>query len=111
MKVEVAGDPEVLRRLLLKMAPRMEARQPGITAQLEQADLTMPMRMATRAGEVIAIQVEPHSGSSSIKVSVHPPARPLGRIRGPFWRWRTRLMVTWVLRGVKRAVAKEAKSS
>lgn len=107
MMIEIPGDLEAVRRLLLKFAPRMEARQPGITAQLTHADLTQPMRMATPKGEVISVLLEPRGEASALKVSVQPPTRRFGRLGAGWWRWRTRFIMKWTLKGVRKAIARE----
>ncbi|MBO9539344.1 hypothetical protein J7643_01985 [bacterium] len=107
MMIEIPGDLEAVRRLLLKLAPRMESRQPGITAQLTHADLTQPMRMATPKGEVIDVILEPRGEMSAIKVSVQPPMRSVGKVRAAWWRWRTRFFMKWTLKGVRKAIARD----
>ena len=105
--VELPGDLEAVRRLMLKFAPRLEARQPGVTQQLQVADLTVPMQMANKLGEVYLVVMEPRGTSSAIKVTVNPPYNLKGKFRTSFWRWKTRLVVRWTLKGVKKAISKE----
>ena len=109
MKTEVPTDVEGIRRLLLAMAPRLEARQPGITAQLQQHRFDQPMMMMGRSGETVSVQFEPVGEATAIKVEVKPPFKPVGKLRGGFWRWRTRLMVKFALKRAKLEVERKAK--
>lgn len=105
--VEVPGDLEAVRRLMLKFAPRMEAQQPGLTQQLQMADLAVPMQMANKLGDVYMVMMEARGETSAIKVTVNPPLKLKGKLRTAFWRWKTRLIVRLTLKGVKKAIARE----
>ena len=109
MKTEVPTDLEGIRRMLLGMAPSLEPRQPGITSQLEQANLSQPMMMMGKSGETVTIVFEPQASASAtaIKVEVKPPFKPMGKLRQGFWRWRTRLFVKLALKRAKIAVEKD----
>lgn len=105
--IESPGDVEALRRVLLKMAPRMEARQPGITQQLQAATLSEPMQLALPGGERVSVQVEPRAQSLAIKVAIQPPIALDGRLASIFWRWRIRLFTRWALKALKKAISRE----
>ncbi|HEY9855858.1 MAG TPA: hypothetical protein V6D05_08995 [Stenomitos sp.] len=107
MMIEIPGDLEAVRRFLLRMAPRLEARQPGVTAQIQQADLSQPLRMAMPKGEMLLVNIEPRGERSAIKVAIQPPVRPMGKFRTAWWRWWARQMLKWTLKGVRRAIAQE----
>jgi hypothetical protein len=119
MKAEVPTDVEGIRKLLLAMAPQLEARQPGITAQLQYYNFQQPMMMMAPSGEAVTITFEPVAGHGSqsdgsrrgtqtaIKVEVKPPAKPLGPLRARFWRWRTRWMVKLLLKRAKLEVERK----
>lgn len=107
MMIEIPGDLEAVRRFLLRMAPRLEQRQPGVTAQIQQADLTQPLRMAMPKGELLTVTIEPRGERSAIKVSIQPPARPMGKLRAAWWRWWARQMLRWTLKGIRRSIAQE----
>lgn len=110
MMIEIPGDLEAVRRFLLRLAPRLEARQPGVTAQIQQADLTQPLRMAMPKGELLTVNIEPRGEKSAIKVAVQPPMRPMGRMRFAWWRWWARNILRWTLKGVRRSIAQEKPS-
>jgi hypothetical protein len=107
MKTDVPTDLEGLRRLMLAMAPKMEARQPGITAQLQYYNFQQPMMMMSPKGETVTITFEPLGPQTAIKVEVKPPAKPLGNLRARFWRWRTRLMLKVMLKRAKLEVERK----
>jgi hypothetical protein len=109
MKTEVPTDLEGIRRMLLAMAPQMEKRQPGITAQLQYYNFQQPMLMMAPSGETVTVSFDPIAGQSqtAIKVEVKPPAKPLGNIRARFWRWRTRWMVKLLLKRAKMEVERK----
>lgn len=123
MMIEIPGDTEAVRRFLLRLAPRLEARQPGVTAQIQAADLSQPLRMAMPKGEVLTVNIEPRGAHAAIKVAVQPPMRPTGskavpqwlsgaaggmdRVRNAWWRWWARAMLRWALKGIRQAIAKE----
>lgn len=105
--VELPGDLEAVRRLMLKFAPRLEGQQPGITQQLQVADLSVPMQMANKLGDVYLVTMEQRGENSAVKVTVNPPVKLKGKLRTALWRWKTRLIVRWTLKGVKKAIARE----
>lgn len=107
MRIEIPGDLEAVRRFLLRMAPRLEARQPGVTLQIQQADLSQPLRMAMPKGELLTVNIEPLGATSTIKVAIQPPQRPMGRIRQAWWRFWARHVLKLALKGVRRAIARE----
>lgn len=108
MRIEVPGDLEAIRRWLLRLAPRMEAQQPGITEQLRTVDMSTPMRMVTPRGMVINVAYEPlEAARTAIKVQVDPP---LIRTRPGGWWWatRTRWIVRFTLKLIRTQLAREA---
>lgn len=107
MKTELPTDLEGIRRMLLAMAPKMEARQPGITAQLQYYDFRAPMVMMSPQGETITIHFEPQGDHTAIKVEVRPSAKPVGNLRARFWRWRTRLVLKLMLKRAKLEVTRK----
>lgn len=110
MKAQVPTDLEGIRRLLLSLAPRMESRQPGITAQLSQADLRQPMQMMVgKNGESVTIHFDPQGAhETAIKVEARPPYKPMGKWRAGFWRWRTRLLIKMTLKRAKLQLERSA---
>lgn len=109
MKADVPTDTEGIRKMLLAMAPQLEARQPGITAQLQYYNFSQPMMMMAPSGEAVTVTFEPLAGQTqtAIKVEVKPPAKPLGKLRARFWRWRTRWMVKLLLKRAKLEVERK----
>lgn len=107
MKTELATDLEGIRRLLLAMAPKMEARQPGITAQLQYYNFQQPMVMMSPKGESVTINFEAIGPQTAVKVEVRPSGKPLGKWRAGFWRWRTRLLVKLMLKRAKLEVERK----
>lgn len=107
MMIEVPGDLEAIRRFLLRLAPRLEQRQPGVTAQIQQADLRQPLRMAMPKGELLTVNLEERGDRSVIKVAIQPPMRPMGKLRAVWWRWWARRMLSWSLKGIRRSITKE----
>lgn len=107
MKTELETDLAGIRRLLLAMAPKMEARQPGITAQLQYYDFRQPMVMMSPKGDTVTITFEPQGDHTAIKVEVKPPLKPLGKLRARFWHWRTRFVLKLVLKRAKLEVARK----
>ena len=107
MKAELATDVEGIRRMLLAMAPKMEARQPGITAQLQYYNFQQPMVMMSPKGESVTINFEPMGDQTAVKVEVRPPGKPLGKWRAGFWRWRTRWLVKLMLKRAKLEVERK----
>ncbi len=107
MMIEVPGDLEAIRRFLLRMAPRLEQRQPGVTAQIQQADLTQPLRMAMPKGELLTVNLEARGERAAIKVAIQPPTRPMGKLRAAWWRWWARRMLGWILKWIRKSIAQE----
>ena len=81
MKTEVPTDIDGVRALLIKMAPALESRQPGITAQLQYFDMEQPLMLQGKGGEMATVRFERQATATAIKVEVKPPDRPMGRIR------------------------------
>lgn len=108
MKTEVPTDLEGIRRLLLGIAPQLEPKQPGITGQIQQANLNQPLMMMSPSGESVTILFAPQTDSTAIKVEVKPPYKPTGKLRAWFWRWRTRLFLKFALKRAKLACEKDA---
>lgn len=108
LKVEVSTDLDGIRAMFLRMGPQLEKRQPGITVALQQADLSQPMKVAGKRGEVTTVQFEPEGLVTVIKVEVRPPAGVMGAWRGRWWGWRTRVMVKLALKMAKKMAGKPA---
>lgn len=98
MKTEVPTDVEGVRALLLKLAPTFESRQPGITGQLQYLDMARPLMLAGKGGEMATVRFEAQGAATAIKVEVRPPDHELGRLRGAWWRWRTRFVLKLALK-------------
>lgn len=111
LMIEVTSDLEGIRRFLLGMAPKLESRQPGITAQLQHADLRQPMVMPTRGGDAITVVLEPRGEKTAIKVSIQPSMRPRSKWSQGLWRWRNRWVARLVLKRLRPAIERAAKQS
>lgn len=111
LMIEVQSDLEGIRRFLLAMAPKLEPRQPGITAQLQHADLHHPMVIPTRGGDSITVNLEPRGERTAIKVSIQPSKRPRTKWGAGLWRWRNRLVARIVLKRLRPAIERAAKPS
>lgn len=111
LMIEVQSDLEGIRRFLLGMAPKLEPRQPGITAQLQQADLRHPMVMPTRGGDTITVQLEARGERTAIKVNIQPAARSRSKWAAGFWRWRNRTVGRIVLKRLRPAIERAAKQN
>jgi hypothetical protein len=109
MKADVPTDVEGLRRLMLAMAPQLERRQPGITAQLQYYSFREPMVMMAPSGEAVTVNFEPTGPTTAIKVEVRPPAKPKGALMARFWHWRTRWIVKLMLKRAKLEVERQNK--
>lgn len=110
MKTEVPTDREGIRRLLLGLAPQLEPKQPGITAQIQHAPLDQPLMMMSPTGETVTVVFDQQAASTAIKVEVRAPGKPMGKLKAGFWRWRTRLFLKLALKRAKLAVEKDAAS-
>jgi hypothetical protein len=110
LKTQLATDVEGIRRLLLAWAPRLEARQPGLTAQLAAANLKVPLLIAGRKGDSVKVSFTPQGLTTLVFVEAIPPLKPMGPLRGRFWRWRTRALMRWALKQAKRGVEKQVKT-
>jgi hypothetical protein len=111
LMIEVQSDLEGIRRFLLGMAPKLESRQPGITAQLQHADLNHPMVMPTRGGDTITVQLESRGERTAIKVNIQPSMRPRSTWSQGLWRWRNRWVARIVLKRLRPAIERAAKQS
>jgi hypothetical protein len=109
LMIEVQSDLEGIRRFLLGMAPKLEARQPGITAQLQQADLRHPMVMPLRGGDAITVLLDPRGERTAIKVNIQPSMRPRSKWAAGFWHWRNRWLARIVLKRLRPAIERAAK--
>lgn len=109
LMIEVQSDLEGIRRFLLGMAPKLESRQPGITAQLQHADLHQPMIMPTRGGDTITVQLEPRGERTAVKVNIQPSVRPRSKWSQGLWRWRNRWIARIVLKRLRPAIERAAK--
>lgn len=112
MKAELEADLEGIRQMLLGLGPQLEPRQPGITEQIRQANLAQPLLMMSPSGETVTVVFEPQASRPQpepltvVKVEVRPPAKPLGKLRAGFWRWRTRFFVKMALKRAKQSAAR-----
>ena len=108
LKTEVQTDLEGVRAMLLKLAPMLESRSPGITGQLQYFDMNQPLMMQDPGGAGATIRFEGKPGvlSTAIKVEVRPPAKELGRLRAWWWKTRTRFVVQLALKRAKIEIAK-----
>jgi hypothetical protein len=113
LKTDVQTDPEGVRAMLLKLAPMLESRSPGITGQLSYFDMTQPLVMQDPSGAGATIRFDGKVGVplTSIKVEVRPPARPMGRLRAWWWKARTRFVVQLALKRAKAEIAKTVPKS
>lgn len=109
LMIEVESDLEGIRRFLLTLAPKLESRQPGITATIQHADLRQPMRMPTRKGDTITVLLEPRQEKTAIKVTIQPSAHPRPKWRQALWRWRNRFIARLVLKRLRPAIERAAK--
>lgn len=108
LMIEVQSDLEGIRRFLLGFFSKLESRQPGITAQIQQADLHHPMVLPTR-GTTATVLFEPRGDKTAVKVSIQP-TKPLRTKWGSgFWRWRTRLVGRIILKRMRPAIERAAK--
>lgn len=107
LKTELPCDLEGVRRLLLQAAPRLEPQQPGITEQLRVVDLRNPVQMLAPSGESMTVVFEPGSGSTSVKVEIRPPFKPLGPLRARWWRWWTRFKIRSILKMARQAAFRQ----
>jgi hypothetical protein len=101
MKTEVPTDLEGVRVLLVKLGPVLEGRSPGISGQLAYFDMSQPLQLQGKGGEVATVRFEAQAGATAIKIDVAPPAKPMGRMRASWWRWRTRWLVKMALKRAK----------
>ena len=101
MKTEVPTDLEGLRALLIKLGPALEGRAPGISGQLAYHDMSHPLQMQGKSGEVATVRFVAQAGTTAIKIDVQPPTQPMGRLRAGWWRWRTRWLVKMALKRAK----------
>ncbi len=111
LMIEVQSDLEGIRRFLLGMAPKLESRQPGITAMLQHADLRQPMVMPTRGGDTITVHLEPRDATTAIKVAIQPSMRPRAKWAQALWRWRNRWVARLVLKRLRPAIERAAKQT
>ena len=110
LMIEVPGDLETLRRVLVRLAGRLEARQPGIVKRIDEADLALPVRWVSPTQMPIRVAAEAGPDRLVIKVDIEAPPRVKTAVRGWFWSWRMRVMTRLMLRSLRIEMDREARA-
>jgi hypothetical protein len=110
LMIEVPGDLETLRRVLVRLAGRLESRQPGIIRRIEEADLSLPMKWISPTQMPVRVAAEPGDEKLVIKVDIEAPPRIKTNFRAWFWRWRIRVMTRLLLRSLRIEMEREARA-